>query len=147
MDTPWISLASRLLLAASLVAVLWTTASLPGGDRLRVRLVLVTTATLFFGPLAWMHYYTLPLLLFLGFAFGLGLRWAVLSAVPVWIGFSNAWMGSLLKSATAFPFETMYPQHTALLSLSSIVTVAVLAVSITPPRPRRMTVGSFRQTG
>ena len=147
MDTPWVSLASKNLLVISLCAVLWVTSSLPATDRLRIRLVLITTCTLFFGPLAWMHYYTLPLLLFLGFALGLGLRWTVLWAIPVWFGFSHAWMGALLKNATAFPFETMYPQHTALLSLSSIVAVAVLAVSITLSKPPHVTIGSINQTG
>lgn len=138
-DTAWVTLAGKLLLAASLVAGLWATSTLSEADRLRVRLMLISTAALFFGPLAWMHYYTLTMLLFLGFALRLGWRLAVISAIPVWIGFSQAWMGSLLRNATAFPFETMYPQHTALLSLLFIVTVTVFAAFLSSGKLRNKT--------
>ena len=137
-DTAWVALASKLLLAASLVAALWATATLPTADRIRVRLMLISTAALFFGPLAWMHYYTLTMLLFLGFASTLGLRLAVISTIPVWFGFSQAWMGALLRNATAFPFESIYPQHTALLSLTCIATVTVLAASFPLGKPRNL---------
>ncbi|WP_413721005.1 glycosyltransferase family 87 protein [Silicimonas sp. MF1-12-2] len=128
LDTAWVSQFSRAILVVSVGFSIWITASMPFDDRARVRLLLISVASLFFGPLAWMHYYTLPLLIFLALSPNFGWRWATLASIPVWLGFSHLWMGKLLTEAKAFPFETFYPQHTALLSLAAIVATGMIFI-------------------
>ena len=67
-DTPWVGVVSKVLLVVSVVAVLWATRAEEFGTRVRQRLFLLYIAAIFFGPLAWIHYYVLPLLLLPGLA-------------------------------------------------------------------------------
>ena len=126
--TPWVSTLSSALLLASLGAAVVATRRIDPNWRLPIRLTLISMAILFFGPLSWMHYYTVLLLLAPGILLMIDRRLALLLGGVIWLGFSKFWMGMLLLSNTRFPYDTIYPQHTAILSvLAMLVATAIFA--------------------
>lgn len=62
----WITLVNNAALVLALAISVTSTAKLPAEDRIRVRLFLFAIVFVVFGPLAWAHYYVLPLLLLPG---------------------------------------------------------------------------------
>lgn len=132
LDTPWVSVVSRLLMFAIIGATLWATASLNTTHRTIMRFCILSVAILFFGPLAWMHYYTLIILLFLGIAPRLRFTAASLAAILLWAGFSQIWMGTLLSNTADIQSAALYPQHTAILSIIVFIAVCMAEIARSP---------------
>lgn len=125
-DTPWVSGLSRVLLVASVIAAIRVTRHLDLGERTALRLLLAYTAIIFFGPIAWMHYYMLPLLLMLGLPrVWNSWRWA-LAALAVVVGFMD-------KVVMTFFFKTesgewpigIFAQHLALLPFVALLFLVI----------------------
>lgn len=128
MNVEWVAMLSNLIMPGALFATLWFTRRMTFEDRTKLRLLLVPLVTMFFSPLAWMHYYTLPVLLFPGLVSLYPMRAVLYAGLPFWAGFSLILMETRLDSAIANQnWQAFYPQHTALLSLVALV--ALIAFS------------------
>lgn len=139
-DTLWVGVVSKVLLVVSVVAVLWATRAEEFGTRVRQRLFLLYIAAIFFGPLAWIHYYVLPLLLLPGLA--LVARSPVLPALAILVvaGFSTPVMLGIhrMESGKAAT-EAFHAQHAAffplaLFCLALPVLVRGRVLDVRPPR-------------
>ena len=117
-NTAWVALASKLLLALSLAASLWITRGYDWSDRVRLRLFYLYIATIFFGPLAWMHYYVLPLLMIPAFSGIWRHPSALITAVFLAVGFSSPLMMGLFTYGQSMGGpDIFHAQHTALFPL------------------------------
>lgn len=122
LDTPWVTLASRVLFVVSLGLALWLPRRLAFAERVRLRLVLVFLAASFFSPLAWIHYYALPVLLFPGLWGRLAPRPFFAASAVFWVGIGVGTMGTLVRaSAHRTTLDGFDPQHLGLLSLAALV--------------------------
>lgn len=121
LDTPAITMLSKLLLIASTVLTLWLTRLMEFADRTRLRVLLLSITTIYFSPLAWMHYYAMPILLFPGLTGLYPIRAVVIAGIPFWAGFSRWLMEGWLDHALAVDnYNTFFPQHTALVSFAAL---------------------------
>lgn len=128
-NTPSVTLASKLLLPLGLIAMLFGTRQLRFEDRTRLRLLLGYLIIAFFGPIAWIHYYILPILLFPGLVRYFEPRTVLLAALPFWAGFSHIWIGHLVgRASETLSFGSYLPQHAALLSLGVLLALAIAAI-------------------
>ena len=122
LNVEWVSRLSSVLLVIFLAWTLMATRRMSFQDRTKLRLMLVPLITLFFGPLAWMHYYALPVLLYPGLVALYPSRAVILAGIPFWAGFSAFLMEGRLDQALAQDnFLTFYPQHTAILSVVALL--------------------------
>lgn len=142
-DTPWVSLLSRVLALAAVAAALWTTRTAERTLRIRLRLILVYLAVVFFSPLAWMHYYTLPLLLAPGMLGAWGLRRTALVTGLLVAGFSEILMVGWFDYTLDHGIYTLYfAQH---LPFVPLVVFAVLAArTAREPVPATAPAGTAR---
>ena len=127
-DTPWVSALSKGLMIAAIWGAFRVTGGLDAFARLRIRLILVYLAIVWFGPLAWMHYYTLPLLLAPGLVGLWSWRRVALITAAMFVGFSKGAMLGMMDYTMDVlgDYEVFYAQHTALLPL--LVFAVMLAV-------------------
>lgn len=126
-DAPGVALAGKLLMPLALISALLATRGLARNTRLRMRLILIYTAVVWFGPVAWMHYYTLPLLLIPGLLGPWNPRAVMVAMIALMIGFNSSLaaflMGYTLKHGT---YTVFYPQHTALIPLALVIAGCVI---------------------
>ena len=126
-DTPAVTAAGKVAMILALAAALYWTRTLPREVRLRVRVIAVYTISVWFGPLAWMHYYTLPLLLAPGLVGVWSLRHVTLMTGLLTIGFSKPLMMWLVNySLDRGAYTLFYPQHTALFPLAFFVIALIV---------------------
>lgn len=118
-NTAWVSLLSKALLIAALPASLWYTQTIDWADRVHVRLLLLYTAMIFFGPLAWIHYYMLPILLIPGLRVVWNQTGAKLMAILLMIGFSSPLMMAFHSHGQETGgSDIFHAQHTAFFPLA-----------------------------
>ena len=121
MNVEWVAHLSSALMPIAVLGTLWFTRNMAFEDRTKLRLMLVPLLAMFFSPLAWMHYYVLPVLLFPGLVALYPWRAVVVAGLPFWAGFGSILMETRLDSAIANGnWLAFYPQHTALLSLAAL---------------------------
>ena len=126
-DTPWVSALSKALMIAAIWGAFRVTRGLEAAARLRVRLILVYLAVVWFGPLAWMHYYTLPLLLAPGLVGLWPLPRVALITGAMTVGFSKPLMvGVVNRTLDAGDYTSFFAQHTALFPLLAFVVMLVI---------------------
>ena len=126
-DVPAVTLAGKIGMVLALAGVLFATRRLERSVRLRVRLILVYTISVWFGPIAWLHYYTLPLLLAPGLVGLWPLRRVALVTVCLTVAMSEVVMVGLLEHANRTDsFFAFFPQHVAFFPLAAVILALVL---------------------
>ncbi len=116
------------LLPVSLGAILWITRKMPDDTRMCTRLLPVSVVIIFFGPLGWMHYYVMPVLLFQGLAPNVHRRLGIPAGAMAWIGVSVLAIGAALEGQPVVVASDFYPQHIALLSITATIVIFVAVV-------------------
>ncbi len=126
-DTPWVSALSKMLLIAAIWGTFRVTRGVEETARLKVRLILLYLAVVWFGPLAWMHYYTLPLLLAPGLIGIWTVRQVALITGAMTLGFMKPVMlGVMDWTLDAGDYQIFYAQHTALFPLLAFAGMLVI---------------------
>lgn len=129
LNTPFVGWLSFCLMLTAMLAALFATRGLPRRTRLALRLLLLYLSVTFFGSLAWVHYYALPVLMLPGFAALLPRRVFLPLAALAWAPMSYPVLGALVTWREDLdPLFYADTQSIGLLSLLAFVALAAAVI-------------------